>query len=354
MMMKPFRWIVPGLQALLAAGCAMPVPPAPQASPLIMQPAVAPAVHAWTATTLPDGVWKGNLDWGVADAEFGSPESPSLTVLAHCAGSVQVWKAEGEDRMLPSNGRGTLVSYGDLHLLSFFSQFGGPEPGWVQATLWTFVEIDAQHLDARLSRSVSNRGVPADDEQRSLGNTAQGRLTKIADRCPDTLEMPPAITPPAWRSQALYGLPDLLPEGLWSGKLAWADTDADFGHDPKPVTTFLTHCEGELEIYRLNASGQVVLGSAPGRIASLTPGTHLVHSAATSGDPDGWVEITLWTLVDSGDDRLTLRLSRSVSNRMVATDDTLRSIHNTAWGQLRRLSKSCNPADLRLPPQNSG
>jgi hypothetical protein len=199
-------------------------------------------------------------------------------------------------------------------------------------------------------RSVSNTGVPADDEMRSVGNTAQGRLTKVADRCPATLEMPPAIAPPAWRSQALYGMPDLLPEGAWAGELAWADTDADIGRDPKPVMTFVVHCGGDLEIYRRRSSGEIVLGSAPGRVASLARGTHLVHAAATSGDPDGWVEITLWTLVESGDDRLTLRLSRSVSNRMVAADDALRSIHNTAWGQLRRLSKDCNPRNLRSPP----
>lgn len=306
-----------------------------------MQPAAAPAVPAWTETTLPDGVWKGDLDWSTADAGFGGRSSLTLTVFAHCGGAVQVWKAEGEDDLLASNGRGTLVSHEGLHALFTFSRYAGPEPGWVQATVWSFVEVDAQHLDARLSRVVSNPGVAEDHELRSIGNTAWGRLTKIADRCPPALQMPAPVVRPAWLSQGLYNMPDRLPEGTWGGELIWTAPDTEAGHGQTPVKALLVHCDGELRIYRERPTGTFVPGSPPARVASAAGGTHLVHAVNTSGDPDGWVETTLWTMVEVGDDRLDLRLSRSVSNRMVGADHALRSIHNTAWGQLHQLTKDC-------------
>lgn len=148
--------------------------------------------------------------------------------------------------------------------------------------------------------------------------------------------------PPIFPETDLFGMPNRLPTGRWVGELTWSDPDRRVGTGASREGAVMVHCNGEAHIWNRDATGQLSRGRAKGRIASFS-GSHVLYELSDYGTASGWVEVALWTFIELDENRMDVRLSRTVSNPEVETDGALRSIGNTAWGRLHKVSDSCKP-----------
>ena len=68
-------------------------------------------------------------------------------------------------------------------------------------------------------------------------------------------------------------------------------------------------------------------------------GNHLMSKIIDGG---GWVETQSWAISAIGENRLAIQWNRMVSNPSMSSDDELRNFGQMAYGELNKVSESCD------------
>jgi hypothetical protein len=136
-----------------------------------------------------------------------------------------------------------------------------------------------------------------------------------------------------------------LPTGRWSGDVAQTYIGGESDKLPDMQRYTYTNCNGKPQFWSKNADGQYETN--PIMLQPLSyEGTHVLYSFGKyDGDSPGWVESTVWTIMQLDEDLIVVQKSWAVHNRGVRLTDPSRSHTTMAYGTLRRVSNTCGKLD---------
>lgn len=158
--------------------------------------AAAPVNHSKLISSIPDGVWVGDLNFQTIKSDGSrTDQGPAEFMIASCKGHVQVWDGNHDGNFKTIGKYFAGASVPDSHL-AYFTDRDTDEPGWSEIQSYVLLELNSSTARLQWSRAVNNRDLAANDTNRYFFNHGVGTLTRMSDKCNEEL-VPPSRRAPA-------------------------------------------------------------------------------------------------------------------------------------------------------------